>query len=254
MIYATTFTKQPLTVALYHELKAHLTAVNMAAIITHRRSSLPSMNLNCKFMPLDLDLRCMPVKPETKDAERWLVNAVKSTKLSETEFKVWYPDEEATDFPMEIYLNHNYDGLEMEQVEELLEALNPRFPPQESRIIHQVQPQLDRFDNPRGRVLHIKADATFYEYCKARNFKLNFSGDDLTCITQADKTRLNMLRNSRRPYADREDQSPGRGRGYGYGYGGRGGRGEDRGGRRGMGYGASYGYGGGPAAEKRPRN
>jgi hypothetical protein len=149
-----------------------------------------------------------------------------------------------------MYLNSDYDGMEVEQVEELLEALNPRLPSPEHRIIHQVLPQLDRFDNPKGRVFHFKATNTFYDFCKARGFKLSFGGGDVTCITQADKTRLNMVRNSRRP-DDYEERPPGtRGRGYGgyggYGYAGGRGRGSDRGDA-----GPSGGYGWG--AEKRPR-
>jgi hypothetical protein len=46
-----------------------------------------------------------------------------------------------------------------------------------------------RFGHKRGRQINILADQRLFDYCRLRQFKLEFTGERLTCITAAEKAR-----------------------------------------------------------------
>jgi hypothetical protein len=62
--------------------------------------------------------------------------------------------------------------------------------PLTSGMIVSVQVQYDRLGHKRGRQLNILADKKLYEFCAIRKFELQFTGEKLQCITQAEKARL----------------------------------------------------------------
>jgi hypothetical protein len=56
-------------------------------------------------------------------------------------------------------------------------------------MIASVQTQFDRAGHKRGRQVNILADKKLYEFCELRNFELQFTGEKLKCVTQAEKAR-----------------------------------------------------------------
>jgi hypothetical protein len=46
-----------------------------------------------------------------------------------------------------------------------------------------------RFGHKRGRQINLLVDQKFFEFCQLRSFKLDFTGEKLTCITQSEKAR-----------------------------------------------------------------
>jgi hypothetical protein len=71
----------------------------------------------------------------------------------------------------------------------LSRMLNHGIPLQPS-MISEVQDQYDRAGNKRGRLISILANQSFYNFCELRNFELQFTGEKLRCMTQADKARM----------------------------------------------------------------
>jgi hypothetical protein len=61
--------------------------------------------------------------------------------------------------------------------------------PLTSGMIASVQTQYDRAGHKRGRQMNILADQKFYEFCELRKFELQFTGEKLQCVTQAEKAR-----------------------------------------------------------------
>jgi hypothetical protein len=57
-------------------------------------------------------------------------------------------------------------------------------------MITSIQVQYDRAGYKRGRQMNILADQALFEFCELRKFELQFTGEKLQCITQAEKSRL----------------------------------------------------------------
>jgi hypothetical protein len=73
-------------------------------------------------------------------------------------------------------------------------------------MITNVKHQQDRFGEQKGRTAHLMADKAFYEYCEMRGFKLEFAGEYLTCITQAEKSRQNAVQANRARIQQQQQQ------------------------------------------------
>jgi hypothetical protein len=141
------------------------------------------------------------------EAHSFLAKTVEEMTVGATTFRVWGEDEEPQTFMMELYLNADYDGLTLEQVVDLLVTLNPDMPSDYS--IESCQDQFDKGNTPRGRLLFIHAGLEFYSFCKANGFELELTGDRVPCITQEDKTRLN-LQKRRNPNNNNNNHREGR--------------------------------------------
>jgi hypothetical protein len=188
LIYQSTFSKQPINTAIYVELRAQLKQALFATKWSLKKNNLPDKDVNFSPLPFDQTLRAFPIIPANKESEAWLHNTLKIITVNEAEFRMWSPGEEPTDHAMEIYLNTDFDCMEVEQAIELIKDMN-RGIPLNIGMIGSVEPQTDRFGTPKGRLIVLMAPKALEDYCELRGYKLAFLGEQLTCISQVEKAR-----------------------------------------------------------------
>jgi hypothetical protein len=153
-----------------------------------KKNNLPDRDVNFTPLPFDQNLRAFPIVPANAESEAWLHNTLKIITINDAEFRMWGPDEEPTDHSMEIYLNTDFDCVEVEQAIEMIRDMNRGIPLNIGMVVS-VEPQTDRFGKPRGRLIILMAPKGLENFCELRNYKLNFLGEQLTCISQAEKAR-----------------------------------------------------------------
>jgi hypothetical protein len=135
----------------------------------------------------------------------WIKTTLSLTDIQDSKFRLWGPDEEPAGHVMMTYLNNDFDGLEVEQFVRTLKRMNAHIPLRPN-MITSVEQQFDRFGVKKGRLFTINADKIFFEYCELRHWRLQFAGETLECITQAEKARQTAAKSAA---AQRQNNEPG---------------------------------------------
>jgi hypothetical protein len=112
-IFQTVYAKQPMNTATYLELRSFLKKALLATHCAADNAGIDDESIN--FTPLNLDQtqRGFPVLLPNAASETWLKKVLTTTRIRDITFRLWLPGEEPKEHLMSIYLNTDFDGVDM---------------------------------------------------------------------------------------------------------------------------------------------